>query len=234
MNARPLWWGGLAGVVAVVAFSASSTLLRHSPSTDQPTHDITVWFSGHRTSGLAAAYLLGLGATALLFFLGALCRLLRRDDQLDAAASVAFAGGIGLALMVLLGGALVAVLAFRPDTTAPVARALYDANGLVVSFAAFPTAALVSASSVVALRTRVLPGWLGGAGLGVAALQLVGAASFQQSGLFMPQGDAGALQGAVGAFVVWLLATSIVMVRAPAPKAASGAPVGRRTGVTAT
>ena len=233
MNARSSRWGGLAGIAAMAAFIASSVLLRHSPSTDQPTRDITAWFTDHRTTALTATYLLGLGATILLVFLGALRHLLRRDDDLDAAASVAFAGGVGLAITTLLEGAMVAVLAFRPDTTPAVARALYDTNGLLVAFAAFPAAALVSASSVVALRSRVLPRWLGWAGLAVAALELVGAASFQQSGSFMPQGDAGALQAAVGGFMLWLLATSLVMVRASAVRTTGHAPVAKPEGAKA-
>ena len=152
MNGRSLRWGGVAGLVAVAAFIASSTLLRHSPSTDQPTRDITAWFAAERGSALTAAYLLGLGATVLLFFVAALRRRLRQDDDLDAVASAALAGGIGVSVTTLLAGTLIAVLAFRPDTTPEVARALYDANGLMVAFTAFLAAALVCAASVVALR----------------------------------------------------------------------------------
>jgi hypothetical protein len=206
--------------------------MRHSPSTDQPTSDITAWFTDHRSTALTATYLLGFGATALLFFLEALRRRLRRDDDLDAVASVAFAGGIAVVFMVLLAGGMVAVLAFRPDTTAAVARALYDANGVLVALGAFPAATLVCASSVIALRASVFPRWFAWAEFVISALLLVGAASFQQSGAFKPQGDAGVLQATIAAFMLWLLAASVVMLRTT-PSTEAVRPANQSAGIAA-
>jgi len=93
-----------------------------------------------------------------------------------------------------------------------VARALYDANGLLVAFAGFPLAAFLSASSIAVLTSGLLPRWLGWFGLVATAAQLLGAASFQQSGWFMPQGDSVALQAEVGTLLLWLVATSILML----------------------
>lgn len=233
MTGRSARWSGAAGIVALACFVAETVLLRHTPSTEQPTSDITAWFSDHRAVALTATYLLGLGATFLLVFVGGLRQRLRQDDDLDAAAGIAFAGGIGLSLTMLLAAAALAVLAFRPDTDSGVARALYDANGLLVVFALFPAAALVAASSVVALRRGVLPRWLGWAGLVVAALALVGAASVQQSGWFMPQADIGALPIASAAFMLWLLATSITLLRVRAAGGTVHTRTARRTGVAA-
>jgi hypothetical protein len=100
-GSRRQWWGGLAGIVTVLSLAAASVLVRHSPSTDQPTGDVTGYFTGHRTSALLAAYLLGFGATVLLFFVGALHELLSRDTELHGLADVAFAAGVTL---VAVGG----------------------------------------------------------------------------------------------------------------------------------
>jgi hypothetical protein len=206
-------WGGAGGILATASFVTESVLLRHSPSTDQPTSDLTSYFSANRPTALAGTYLLGLGAAALLCFLGALRSRLGRDGPLDGLASVGFAGGVTASAVVVAAAAgMVAVLAFRPATTPPVARALYDANGLLVALAGFPAAVLLSASSVAVLSSGGLPRWLGWFGLLAAAAQPVGAASFQRSGWLMPQGDTVALQAEVGTLLLWLLATSILML----------------------
>lgn len=112
---RRQWWGGLAGIVTVLTLGAASLLVRHSPSTDQPTGDITSYFTGNRASALLATYLLGFGATTLLFFVGALHQLLGRDDPFHGLADVAFAAGVAVVTVIVVGSGVLAVLAFRPD-----------------------------------------------------------------------------------------------------------------------
>lgn len=214
---RRQWWGGLAGILCVLSLAAASVLVRHSPSTDQPTGDITGYFTDNRTSALLATYLLGFGATALLFYLGALRQLLGQDEELHGLADVAFAAGVTVVAVVVVASGMLAVLAFRPDTTPAVARALYDANGLLIAFASFPAAAFLSSASVVVIRSGVLPRWLGWAGLVVAAAELVGAASFGQAGAFRPQGDLVAAQAGANGLLLWLLATSVVLLRRGSP-----------------
>jgi hypothetical protein len=212
---QPSTWqrrGGAAGILAATSFVTESALLRHSPSTDQPTSDLTSYFSANRATALAGMYLLGFGAAVLLFFLAALRSRLGRDDTLDGLANVGFAGGVAASAIVVVAAGMLAVLAFRPDTTPPVARALYDANGLLIAFAGFPAAVLLLASSIAALHGGALPRWLGWFGLLATAAQLLGAASFQQSGWFRPQGDNVALQAQVATLLLWLLATSILML----------------------
>jgi hypothetical protein len=205
-------WGGAAGILATACFATESVLLRHSPSTNQPTSDLTGYFSSQPGNGAGGHVPAGLRHRRLLFFLGALRRRLGRDGPIDGLASVGFAGGVAASAIVVVAAGMVAVLAFRPDTTPPVARALYDANGLLVAFAGFPVAVLLAASSTAVLSSGVLPRWLGWFGLAATAAQLAGAASFQRSGLFMPQGDSVAVQAEVGTLLLWLVATSILML----------------------
>jgi hypothetical protein len=213
MPVRSAQWGGVAGIAAVGAFIAESALLRHTPSTSQPTQDVVVWFGNHRSTALVAVYLPGFGVTSLLFFAGALRQRLRRDDDADALATVGLAGGVGLVVKLLIAAGALAVLAFRADTDPAVARALYDANALLVALAVFPASAFVAASSVAALTSGVLPRWLTWSGLGLTVLQLLGAAAYQRSGPFMPQADTGFLPAAMAASMLWIAATSIALLR---------------------
>jgi hypothetical protein len=132
-------------------------------------------------------------------------------------ADVAFAAGVAVVTVVVVGSGVLAVLAFRPDTTPAVARALYDANGLLIAFASFPAAAFLASASVVIIRSGVLPRWLGWAGLLVAAAELVGAASFGRAGAFRPQGDLVAVQAGANGLLLWLLATSLLMLGRTSP-----------------
>jgi hypothetical protein len=78
---------------------------------------------------------------------------------------------------------------------------------------------LLSASSIAALGSGALPRWLGWFGLLATAAQLLGAASFQQSGWLMPQGDNVALQAEAATLLLWLVATSTLMLlEAPRPE----------------
>jgi MFS superfamily sulfate permease-like transporter len=143
---RRQWWGGLAGIVTVLSLAAASVLVRHSPSTDQPTGDVTGSFTDHRTSALLAAYLLGFGATVLLFFVSAFPRAAWPRRGPPWVGGRGLCGRVTLVAVVIIGAATLAVLAFRPDTTPAVARALYDANGLLIVFASFPAAAFLSSA----------------------------------------------------------------------------------------
>ena len=211
----------------MLTLGGASLLVRHSPSTDQPTSDITSYFASNRASALLATYLLGFGATTLLFYLGGLRQLLGRDDPFHGLADVAFAASVAVVTVLVVGSGMLAVLAFRPDTTPAVARVLYDANGLLIAFASFPAAAFLVSASVVIRRSGVLPNWLGWAGLVVAAAELVGAASFAQAGVLRPQGDLVAVQAGANGLLLWVLATSAIMLRRASPTPSSTrAPIG--------
>jgi hypothetical protein len=95
-----------------------------------------------------------------------------------------------------------------PDTSRAFYALVVEASDLVF----FPVVVLTGASAVVVLRTKALPGWLGWFGGAVAVASLTrGTAFFVESG---PFSSGGVLEPVVvAAFLLWLLLTSIILVR---------------------
>ncbi len=136
--------------------------------------------SGHRTKEIVAFFLIAGAALALVVFASALRSLIARAEQERAMlAALAWAGGIGCAVLVLVGNAVSRATAytaldkkFRLD---PNTRRLFEDTGfLLFASAALAAILLVAAVSLAALRYGVLPRWLGWSGFPAAALLTLG------------------------------------------------------------
>ncbi len=75
----------------------------------------------------------------------------------------------------------------------------------------FPLAIVAGATSIAALRSRILPQWFGALGIVGALWFLVGGATYARTGFFSPDGA----YGFIGflAFLVWVLLTSILLLQ---------------------
>ncbi len=181
----------------------------------------------------AAHFVVGLAAAAWLWFLGSLHAALRRaEGDTSPFSTVALAAGIVFAVLLLVAGALLPGLADVPRRGATleprVAGALYDLAGSVFSLAPFMAAALVGASSLVILRTKALPVWLGWGGIAVIIVLLVGAASID-----LTREDRLWFVGILGMllWLVWVAAVSLALMWLHRPSLAGpGAPAGNQDG----
>lgn len=119
------------------------------------------------------AWLVGLSAAALLWFAGSLRSALHRaEDATGPLSGVAFGAAVIVALMLMLG-AVFTMVAFQLVVTLddpPAARAFLAVSPEIFHGTALPLALFVGASSLVAVRTRALPLWLGWAGLVVGVV----------------------------------------------------------------
>ena len=93
-----------------------------------------------------------------------------------------------------------------------VVQALFDLQNLAVYFWAIPMAGMLAATSIITIRTGVFPKWLGWVGLLIALGWLVDA-----SGIVAPQQGPlsliGGLIGIVGTELIWIPATSLLLIR---------------------
>ncbi len=122
--------------------------------------------SGHRTKEIVAFFLIAGAALALVVFASALRSLIARAEQERAMlAALAWAGGIGCAVLVLVGNAVSRATAYT---------ALDKTGFLLFASAALAAILLVAAVSLAALRYGVLPRWLGWSGFPAAALLTLG------------------------------------------------------------
>jgi hypothetical protein len=166
---------------------------------------------------------------AVAWFLGSVYYRLRAAEQSARLSVVALAGGILLGAAAIAGSAAEAAAAYHVETLdANTVQALWDVSlfGFLLVWAGF--AVLLGASAVLAMRTRVLPAWLGYFdGLAAVYVFVIGVVGmFSETGAFSPSDGALQLIGFI-VFIVWLLATGIVLFREPravAPGARPSAP----------
>ena len=169
--------GGLSGILFVVLFVPSYLSAPDSPIATSGPQDVIDYFTDRQDGILIInGLLLVFGAFFFLWFLGTLHGVLQdAEGEGHGFSSVSLAGGLIFIALVLTGAAVEIVY---PSTLARVENFQQDAqlgflslalSGWMYHFAFVGMAALIAATSVIALRTSVLPGWLAWAGF-VAAL----------------------------------------------------------------
>jgi hypothetical protein len=199
-------YGALAGLVFVVLVVVSAFIAGAPPQPTDTPRKIHEFYRDHERALKAGVFLSGLGAVAFLWFLASLWSTLLRRRL----ATVAAGGGVATIGFALVSSAITSTTALRIDELAPrQAKFFYSLQGIVIGMASFSIAALVAATSIAALRTRVFPGWLGWAGAALTLAWLVaglGVAS-ERSALFT-YGFAVFL-----VWLVWVLVISYFLLR---------------------
>jgi hypothetical protein len=209
----PRWerLGAATGIVFVF-LSLLALIIGAGPGAEE---DIVPYFVDNRQRELAQTFLAGLASIFFLWFLGSLRSYLRAaEGGTGRLSAVAFAGGIVTIVVLLFSLTVNTALAdgmaqnADPDTS----RAFYALVIQASDLTFFPVVAFTGASALVILRTKALPAWLGWLGIVVAVLSLSrGTAFFVEVG---PFSSAGMLENVgIMAFMLWLLLTSIFLVR---------------------
>lgn len=168
-------WAGIAGVAYVVLFIGAFALgIEVGPSDREILEHYAD--AGSRSKEIVAFFLIAAAALAFIVFAAGLRSLVARSEPAPANVSaLAWAGGIGCAVLLLAGNAVSRATAFAameddfqldPNTR----RLVEDAGLLLLASGAIAAMLLVGAISVAALRYGVLPRWLGWVGFPVAVL----------------------------------------------------------------
>jgi hypothetical protein len=205
-------WTPLAGVVFVILFVASVFTVSE-PDTDSSDARAVAWFAdhGHRLQQIVATYLLMFAGAFLLWFVGGLrSRLALGSDPGARVARIAYAGGVlavGLLwVSALTLGSVALAKGFGGKATlssGDVPRFFAQLGYAELSIGAmFGAIVLIDATSVLILRTRVLPRWLAWLGFAATIILLL-------SPVFIP----------MLALLVWVLAASYCLWRYPAVEA---------------
>lgn len=154
---------------------------------------------------------------AFAWFLGSVFYRLRAAERDARLSAVALVGGLVLVIGAGIGISAQAAAVYHADSLdANTVRGLWDLSVFGFLFFTLGFAVLAGASGALAIRTKVLPDWLCVytvlAGVYAFVVGLVG--SFSETGAFSPS------DGVLGliaflAFIVWLLAMGITLVREP-------------------
>jgi hypothetical protein len=213
MQARRDMWTPVAGVLAAVTFVVGLLFASDSPDTSDPDAKVLAWYAdhGHRVGILVGGFLLAFCGLFFLWFAAGLRQRLRAAEGPGGRLStVAFGGAVVFVAMLGAGAAALAAIPAEQSFgsgpalhTADLARFLPSAGfGAILVFGAFGAIALIDATSIVILRTGILPRWLAWLGFVAAVVLLFGV-------VFVP----------MIALPIWLVAASIVLFRLPSIEA---------------
>jgi hypothetical protein len=210
-------WERIGAVSGILFFAAvvASFFTPETPDADDPTAEIASSIADDRTAHLVSAYLQGIASLLFIVFVGALWSRLRRAEA-DRGPSILVAlGGLGSAIIILVSsGVFLALIEAADEGREPAAvRALFELDEIVFIVLGWTSAAFYAGAALSSLSTRSLPRWLGWLAAALAALFVVALL-----GVFSEDDDGGVLGAIffVGILVnfLWILATSIVMLRA--------------------
>ena len=198
-----------AGVAFVVLTIAGTFAPGAAPASDASTAEIAAYFRDHSGAIKAQLLLGGLGIAALMWWFGALWRLMSRAEgerpRLAIVAAVSLASALTLAIMNGVANATAAQRAASPETT----HLLYTLSFVVIAAAGFGLGIFLTAASLVTYRSKLAPRWISVVGFAAAIAFVVGGLGTVSDGSTV---------NAIGlvAFLiwcVWILAMSTVMWR---------------------
>jgi hypothetical protein len=187
------------------------------PGFHDSARQIQSYVQDHRDALQAAVAVQFAVLVAFAWFLGSVFYRLRAAEPAARLSVAALVGGTVLIVGALLGTAAEAAAAYHAETLdAGSVQALWDLSTFGYLFFLPGFAVLAAASAALALRADALPSWLGVysalASVFVFVVGLVG--TFTETGAFSPSNGALGLIAFL-AFLVWLLAMGVTLVRAP-------------------
>ena len=202
--------GGGAGLVFAALYLAHVVLQSPGP-VDGSVATVAAYFAEHRFELLLSEVLNGIGLLVFVIFLAALAGTLRHAGEQVVAAGVLASGAVFVALGLVSTAAETALVRVA-DTGDPAAvLTLFELQATVP--VVFAVTALTGTIALAVLRTRLLPRWLGFAGLGVTAVFLIGAVI---SVFGTAEGESSPLGPAL--FLSWMFVLCIGLLRAAPPQ----------------
>lgn len=212
-QARRDLWTPIAGVLAAVTFVVGLILVSNSPDNNDTDAQVIAWYAdhGHRLGILIGVYFLAFCGLFFLWFASGLRQHLRAAEGPGGRlASVALGGAVLFVSMLWVGAAALAAIPgaeslgdSTPLRVADIARFVPSLGfGAILIFGAFGAIAMIDATSIVAMRTGILPKWFAWLGFVAAVVLLFGL-------VFVP----------MVALPIWVLAASYVFFKLPSIEA---------------
>ena len=211
-------WARAGGIGFVVFVILAFVVGGETPSVGDPVEEVVSYYDGDRGQVLASSALFALALGFWIWFAGTLANNLRERGEGRVAATIVGAVATFAAIQ-LVGTALNAVLAYSVAGSGEpgVTKALFDLTWTLDVLAAVPSAVFFLAAALGLRRTAMVPGWLSWAAIGVAALFGLRITNWAADGFWSPTG--GYLFVLIPLTLLWILVTSVILVRDRAPEA---------------
>jgi hypothetical protein len=202
----------VSGILAVVVFAAAVAFESNGPSPSDSPAQVAAKFASDQVGVLIGSYLLIFGLALFAVFLAVLRTALRvAEGEPGIFSTLTFGAGMaGLAVTsgyVAIYGSLAHGIASAGG--ANLAFALFAASNSIDSVSGIFIALAVLAAATVILRTAAFPRWLGWLALVSGALGALGPFALDRPD--QPVGFVGFLGSLL--FLVWMLSTSVVLLR---------------------
>lgn len=200
------------GGIAFVVLNIVGTLVAGSPpAADDSAVKIAEYFADHGGGIKASLWLGGIGAVGLVWWFGSLWRRMNRAEGGMPRLAVASLLGLGLGgALSLASGAVNAATALRSADVGEGARFFYTLSIVLLSVAGFGVGIHLLATNVLALRSKMLPVWMGWLGAVAGAAFLVAAVIGSAS-----DSPAAIVVGLISflGWCVWIIGVSVVIWR---------------------
>ena len=213
-------WARAAGIAFVVFAILAFIVGGETPKVGDPVEDVVSYYDGDRGQVLVASFLFAIALGLWIWFAGTLANNLRERGEGRVAATIIGAVATFTAIQFVATG-LNAVLAYSVAGSGEtgVAKALFDLTWALDVLAGVPSAVFFIAASLGLRRTAMIPDWLSWAGVAVAALFCLRITNWASDGFWSPTGDY--LFILVPLTLLWILVTSVMLVRAASARPAS-------------
>ncbi|HEX6874856.1 MAG TPA: hypothetical protein VF165_04290 [Nocardioidaceae bacterium] len=214
-----LRWGGFAGLGFLVLAVLAALLPGVPPSVADSRDTIASFVTDGRTQLLFSALLYAASAGLLIWFSAAFAEAIREREERSDVHLALIAGTVLVGGAIFTLGAATAVMAYGAQTI-PIVTSVAVFKGTMVlgTLIGFAAALPLAAGGIGVLRTHVMPNWLGYVGLVAAGISvLAGFGIFFDSGTYAPGGSVMPYVSLV-AGGVFVLCTSIYMVREHLPE----------------
>ena len=213
-------WARAAGIGFVVFVVLAFLVGGETPTVGDPVEDLVSYYDGDRGKVLVSSALFAIGLGFWIWFAAALANNLRERGEGRVAATIIGAVAAFVAIQIVTTG-LNAVLAYSVAGSGEpgVTKALFDLTWALDVLAAVPSAVFFLAASFGLRRTGMVPSWLSWAALGVAALFFLRLTNWASDGFWSLTG--GYLFILIPFTLLWILVTSIVLVRSASEAPAS-------------
>jgi len=205
--------GAASALAALVAGGAGGALERGWPNGNDPVA-VAAFIAEHRSAILGQSMLFLLSSAFYLWFLGCLRAYLgKAEGGPQRVSAVAFGAGTAwVALSMMAQAFQIGLTMAAPTGVQPTAMWTMAAT---FALANLPCAVMLAAVAVVSFRHAAFPRWLGGISVAAALAQLLlWSGAVVTAGPLAPNGWL--TYTLYPLFLVWLVPTSIVMMRRPA------------------
>ena len=208
-------WGRAAGAAFVVLTIAAFVVGGEPPTVGDPVQDVVSYYDGDRSQILASCVLFVLGLGFFLWFAATLANNFRERGE-GRVGVTAIAGATAFVTIQVVVTGLNAVTAYSVAAIddGVIAKAFVDLQWTLDVLAAVPSLVFFLAVGMGLMRTGMAPRWLASAALGIAVLFALRVTNWAGDGFWSPTGEY--LFILIPLVSLWLLVTSVVLVRATA------------------